>query len=37
MNTNIVLFDFDGTIVDSAPIIMQAVVDTLDELGLPPQ
>lgn len=37
MKRRIVLFDLDGTITDSAPIITQTVQDSLAELGCEPQ
>ncbi|MDO5034681.1 MAG: HAD hydrolase-like protein [Actinomycetaceae bacterium] len=37
MKRNIVLFDLDGTITDSGPLIMNVVQETLNELGVKPQ
>ena len=34
--TRAVLFDLDGTLVETAPEICDAVNDTLEALGLPP-
>ncbi|MDE6377170.1 MAG: HAD hydrolase-like protein, partial [Duncaniella sp.] len=30
-----IIFDFDGTLVDTAPVILAAMAATFDELGLP--
>lgn len=33
--TSTVIFDLDGTLIDSAPGIIKAAIDTLNELNYP--
>ncbi|MBD5341528.1 MAG: HAD hydrolase-like protein, partial [Bacteroides sp.] len=34
-NIKNVVFDFDGTLVDTAPLIVKTMMQTISEMGLP--